>query len=90
MMHCLVFYVARHSALLRPAGSKQAAARPAAPAGGLWYEEDVAAVLLPAEAARPLSEEDIEAARVRADAALDAERAAFEREQGVLSTALPA
>ena len=57
--------------------------RSAAPPGGLWYEEDVTAVLLPAEAARPLSEEEVEAARVRADAALDAERAAFEREQGV-------
>ena len=69
--------------MLGPAGSKEAAVLPAALPGGLWYEEDVAAVLLPAEAARPLSEEDVEAARVRADAALDAERAAFEREQGV-------
>ena len=69
--------------MLWPAGSKQAAVRSAALPCGLWYEEDVTAVLLPAEAARPLSEEEVEAARVRADAALDAERAAFEREQGV-------
>ena len=70
---------------MRPAGSKQAAVRPAALAGGLWHEEDVTAALLPDEAALPLSEEEVEAARVRADAALDAERAAFEREQGALS-----
>ncbi|KAK9819570.1 hypothetical protein WJX81_001337 [Elliptochloris bilobata] len=67
-----------------PPGAKQAAARPVAPAatGGPWYEEDAAAALLPAAAARQLSEDEVEAARVRADAALNAEREAFEREQG--------
>lgn len=65
------------------AGEKQGAARSAepAPTGGAWYEEDAAA-LLPAEAAWEVSEEEVEAARVRADAALAAEVAAFSRDKG--------
>ena len=70
------------------AGEKQGAARSAkhAPTGGAWYEEDAAA-LLPAAAAREVSEEEVEAARVRADAALAAEVAAFGRDKGAAGSA---
>lgn len=67
------------------ASNKQAAMhRPAAPdaAGSHWYEEADAQPLLTEGAARPLSEDEVEALRVRADAALAAAKDAFEREKG--------
>jgi hypothetical protein len=68
------------------AGGKAAGRPAAAPAeGGLWYVEAEAAsaALLPAEPAPPvLSSEEVEAARVRAEATLAAEAAAYAREQG--------